>query len=373
MNAAPRDDWYAVDNVGEIPSPALLVYADRLEENLRIMRKTAGGTERLRPHLKTVKMGEVVRLLLRHGIGKCKCATVAEAEMAARSGSRDILLALQPVGPQQERFLALGRSYPESRFSVIADDGEVLRSLSREAHRRETEATVFLDIDNGMHRTGIAPGPEAVSLYRMLSALPGLKAGGLHVYDGHIRESDLQRRIEAGDADYAPVERMIGELRAAGCAVPAVVAGGTPTFPVHARRPEVELSPGTCLLWDEGYGTRFPDLGFSPAALVLSRIVSKPGGNRICLDLGHKAVASEMPPPRVRLLGLEDALFLSHSEEHLVLESADAARWNVGDPVWGIPMHICPTVARFDRAVVVRGRRADGEWKIEAQNRKITI
>ena len=85
----------------------------------------------------------------------------------------------------------------------------------------------------------------------------------------------------------------------AGLPVPSVVAGGTPTFPIHARRPDVECSPGTSVFWDWSYSTILPDLDFLPAVLLLTRIVSKPGENRLCLDLGHKAVASENPPPRV--------------------------------------------------------------------------
>jgi D-serine deaminase-like pyridoxal phosphate-dependent protein len=162
-------------------------------------------------------------------------------------------------------------------------------------------------------------------------------------------------------------------LEREGLTVPRVVAGGTPTFPMHAARPEVECSPGTCVLWDAGYGTNLPDLDFLPAAVLLTRVISKPSRNRLCLDLGHKGLASEMPPPRVVFLNLPGATPATHSEEHLVVETPHADRSAVGDCVYGIPWHICPTVALHSEAVVVRDGRAEGRWKITGRERRLTI
>ena len=155
--------------------------------------------------------------------------------------------------------------------------------------------------------------------------------------------------------------------------MPRVVAGGTPTFPMHARRPEVECSPGTCVFWDAGYAAKLPDLDFFPAALLLTRVISRPGANRLCLDLGHKAVASEMPHPRVQLFGLEDAAFVTHSEEHLVIETPRATEFAVGQILYGLPRHVCPTVALHNEVFVVRDGRAGETWPVTARARKITI
>jgi D-serine deaminase-like pyridoxal phosphate-dependent protein len=168
-----------------------------------------------------------------------------------------------------------------------------------------------------------------------------------------------------------------------------VVAGGTPTFAVHARRQGVDLSPGTSVLWDGGYATQLPDLDFLSAALVVTRVVSKPGDHRVCVDLGHKAIASEGPHPRVLLIQPDtvgaspgdtvlgapilDATFVGHSEEHLVFESAAAPSLNVGDVLYGIPWHVCPTVALHSEAVVVRDQHAVDCWRITARERRLTI
>jgi D-serine deaminase-like pyridoxal phosphate-dependent protein len=116
-----------------------------------------------------------------------------------------------------------------------------------------------------------------------------------------------------------------------------------------------------------------PDLNFLPAALVLTRVISKPGGQRLCLDLGHKAIAAENPQPRVRLLGLEDASFVAHSEEHLVIETARAADFALGECLYGIPWHVCPTVALHSEAVVVRNGRAEDRWHVSARERRLSV
>jgi D-serine deaminase-like pyridoxal phosphate-dependent protein len=371
----PEPAWFAVSNSAEVPSPSLLVYPERVEENLRRMLAAVGEPERLRPHMKTHKMPELIRLQVARGISKFKCATVAEAEMTAASGATDVLLAYQMVGPNVERFLQLQRKFPGTRFSTIADDEGAVRALSKAAaaggHRERVE--ILLDVDCGQHRCGIEPGAAAGALYQHLSTLPGLANGGLHVYDGHIHDSEVATRTKRCDDAYAPVTRFRRELIDAGHLVPRIVAGGTPTFPMHARRPEVECSPGTCVLWDAGYSTKLPDLDFLVAATVLTRVISKPGGNRLCLDLGHKAVAAENPHPRVLFPQLPGAQAVTHSEEHLVVETAQAGEFCVGDCLYGIPWHICPTVALHSTAVIIRQGRADARWAVAGRERVLSV
>ena len=180
-------------------------------------------------------------------------------------------------------------------------------------------------------------------------------------------------RAAAVQAAFKPVEDFRQGLLRDGLPVHGIVAGGTPTFAMHAARRDVECSPGTCILWDHQYQTEVPDLQFLYAAVVFTRVASKPGTGRLCFDLGHKAVASEKPHPRVSLFGLEDAQFVLHSEEHLVVESERASHFKVGDAAYGVPRHICPTVALHSEAVVVRNGRAEGRWKVTARDRHLTV
>lgn len=364
------DPWYRVENINEVTSPAILVYPERVEHNIRKMIEIAGTPERLRPHVKTHKMPEIVKLQMKHGIKKFKSATIAETEMVADCGASDILLAMQPVGPNLERFFTLRRQYANAAISCIADNDYDLEKISEMAVRTGLETGVWLDMNVGMNRTGIVPGEQAARLYKKISSLPMLVAEGLHIYDGHIHEPDfLQRKKLCGEA-FAPVDSMLGHLVKEHATV-RIVAGGTPTFPVHAGFRAAELSPGTTLLWDYGYGQTFRDLEFLHAAILITRVVSKPARGLLCLDLGHKAVASEMPQPRVKFNGLNDYTITGHNEEHMVIKVPDSDKYKTGDVLYAVPWHICPTIDRHDVAVVVRNNRAEGEWKIEARKRKI--
>lgn len=364
--------WYRIDEVDQISSPALLVYRDRAQENLRRMIALAGGTERLRPHVKTHKMAQVVAMQLAAGINKFKCATIAEAEMLARAGARDVLLAYPLVGPNVGRFAKLIAALPETHFSALADDAQALHALAREFAAASHPVEILLDIDNGMHRSGIVP-EAAIGLYRLLADLPGIKPGGLHVYDGHVRQLDLAERAAQAERDFAAVDDLRRKLTAAGLPVPRVVAGGTPTFPIHAKRTDRECSPGTCVFWDIGYATKFPDLDFLHAALLLTRVVSKPTADRLCLDLGYKAVSPDNPQPRVSLLDLPDAVAVVHSEEHLTIETSRAGEFQGGDSLYGVPYHVCPTVALHREAVVIENGRIIDRWPVAARDRMLTI
>jgi len=366
-------EWYRILNEAEVASPALLVYPDRIAENLRRMVAAAGGADRLRPHVKTHKMPEVIRLCLAHGITRFKAATIAEAEMTSDAGGEDILLAYPVVGPTACRLVELMRRFPRTRFRAVIDSGVGLDDVARAAATAGITVDTLLDLNVGMDRTGVAPGPNAIRLARRIVAAPSLSFGGLHAYDGHLTDARHAWLVEKVDAAFAPVWRLRDALIADGIPVPLVVAAGTPTAPILAARGDVEVGCGTTVLWDCGQPTISPDLDFLNAAVLLTRVISHPAPGRLCLDLGHKAVASEMPHPRVHLFGLEDARFPLHSEEHLVAETFRAAEFPVGTVVYAVPRHVCPTVALHEEVVVVRDGHASDRWHVAARRRRITI
>lgn len=366
--------WFKLANEAEIPSPALLVYVDRAEENIRRMIAMAGGPERLRPHVKTHKMPALIERQLRAGIRKFKCATIAEGEMTARAGAPDVLLAMQPVGPNIDRLIKLTRAYPQTKFSTIVDNPEIAKQLSAAAKAASLTIDVLVDIDVGMHRCGVPADALGVSVFLVVKSLPGLRAAGLHVYDGQVHDTDPNERAQHANEAFEPVARFVKGLREAGAEVQTIVAGGTPTFPLHAKRAGVECSPGTCVLNDVGYARKYPDLDFQIAAAILTRVVSKPlGTNFICLDLGHKSVASENPQPRAEFPQLPDAKAIMHSEEHLVLETSAAREIEVGQVFYAFPKHICPTVALYSEAVAVVNRVGGERWPVTARNRILTL
>jgi D-serine deaminase-like pyridoxal phosphate-dependent protein len=369
--------WYLLENSAEIPSPALLLHRDRIEANLRQMVAIAGDPLRLWPHVKTHKLPELIAWQVGLGIAQFKCATIAEAEMVAGvEGVRSILLAVQPVGPQIERWIRLASRFPGISWSAVVDDAGVVESLRSAAAACAIAKPLglWIDLDVGQHRTGIAPGRVCDGLLQSVrAASPTLRFDGLHAYDGHLGIPDLAERTRLCHEAFAPVAALRASLETELGHRLQVLAGGSPTFAIHAARSDVSLSPGTTVLWDAGYAHKMPDLPFQPAAVLLSRVISRPAARQVCLDLGHKAVASEMPHPRTVFLNLPDATALSHSEEHLVVEAPAADSFRVGDVVYSLPWHVCPTMALHQEVWLVENGRASVRWTVQARSRRISI
>ena len=365
--------WYTISNTDAVASPAVLVYPERIAHNLQRMIQMAGDVSRLRPHVKTHKLAQVIALKRAAGIRKFKVSTIAEAEMTAAAGGEDILLAYQPVGPAVQRLITLVKQFPDTRFSTLVDDAHNLAAIGASAVAAGVAIALYIDLNVGMNRTGIVPGEAALALYRAICDTPGVQPAGLHAYDGHLHAADRQKLDEEVQGTFAPVWTMRDQLRAQGLPLPNIVASGTPTFATLAQHEGVEVGAGTTVLWDFGQAQTCPDYDFLNGAMLLTRVISKPAPGLLCLDLGHKAVASEMPHPRVRLMGLEDASAVTHSEEHLVLQTERAQEYAVGDVLYGIPRHICPTMALHSEVQAVHDGVADETWPVLARARRITV
>lgn len=365
---------FRVEDTQKLLSPSLVVDRGILARNLDTMVAMAKGADRLRPHVKTHKMPAVVRLTEAKGVSKHKCATIAEAEMVAAAGGADALLAYPVVGPNVGRLAALVRNFPGTVFRALVDDPGAAEELSAGMAEAGRPLPVLIDLEVGMGRTGVAPGDAAERLYELLDRLPNLAPDGISAYDGHIHDPDPADRAASARPGVEATLRLRDRLLAKGLPVPRLVLGGTPTFPVHAAldEPNVECSPGTCTLQDVGYANKYPDLPFTPAAALLTRVISRPRPDRICLDLGHKAVAADPVGPRVFLPELPDARFVTHSEEHLVVETPLADRYRPGHALLAFPSHICPTCALHRRAYVVEDGRLVDEWEVAARDRVLT-
>jgi len=376
MNKKDEDvkEWYTINNIDTVDSPALIVYKERVVENIRTLTSMIDDVKRLRPHVKTHKSKEAALLMLKAGISKFKCATIAEAEMLAMVNAPDVLLSYQPVGPKIRRFIALKKNYPTTIFSCLVDNIDAAKSIADAACDNNLEINVYIDLNVGMNRTGIAPGVEATELYKACKNLKGINPAGLHTYDGHIRTKDFKQRSEECNKAFELVENTQKQLIEQGFSKPVIIAGGSPTFPIHAKRKNAQCSPGTFIYWDAGYENICPEQSFFPAALVISRIISLPGKNIVCLDLGHKSIASESElARRAVFLNARDLKFTGHSEEHLLAEAPEGHSYKTGDVLYGLPFHICPTVALYERALIANNHEVSGEWKTIARDRKINV
>jgi D-serine deaminase-like pyridoxal phosphate-dependent protein len=368
---------YAIQNIDDLFTPALVFYKDLIRSNIAEVIRLAGSPRRLCPHVKTHKCREIVRMQLDAGITSHKCATVAEAEMLAQCGVPDVLIAYPIIGPNVGRVRALASKYPATRFSVLCDHPDGARMLSDGWNGMPARLEVVMDINVGQDRTGIKPGREAAELYERIAKSPNLTAAGFHAYDGHNHQEGFTDREASVKALIGPVLELRKLVESKGLPVARVICGGTPTFPVWAKIefPGQQCSPGTFVLYDQGYGAKYAELsGFKPAALVISRVVSKPLANRLTLDLGHKAIAADPPAgKRCVLLNLTEYTPVLQNEEHFGIDTTEASRWKIGDVVYAVPTHVCPTVALHRRAYVVEGNRVSGTWEIASRDRVLTV
>ena len=367
------DSSYRINTIDDIITPALAYYPSKIRANIRQMIAMAGDASRLWPHVKTYKSAQVVSMLVDASITSCKCATIAEAEMAADCGMKHIVLAYPLVGPAIKRFLALSAAFPAAEFFAIGDDAEQIRLLADAAAAQGRVVPFLLDIDTGLHRTGVSFG-TAASLYPALSALQGLQLRGLHMYDGQLHQSSETERHEAVSAEWTDALAFRTAMTARGLDCGIILAGGTPTFPCHTLN-DVYLSPGTCVIQDAGYASNYRDMSFEIAGLVLTRVVSHPGPGLFTLDVGCKAIAADPPIPRAVVLDFEDCATVMQNEEHLVLrlpEGQEARRPAIGTLLYAAPWHTCPTTILYPQILAVDNGEIVDVWPVTARDRKIT-
>ena len=362
-------NWPTIKKLHTVVSPGVLVMPDRVEANIQTMiAMVQGDVRRLRPHVKTHKMIEPIERQRAAGISKFKAATLREARMVAEAGGADVLLAYQMVGPNVDRLAELIDRFPQTMFSVVVDDPEVAFVLSDRF--TDKPLPVFIDVDCGMHRTGIELGEKLDRLQQRIESLPGLRFLGLHVYDGHLHQPSMQQRQHRVLEIIESLHHYIEKNPSA-----TIIGGGSPTFPFWANETDWECSPGTTVFWDVGYGEAFTDLPFQIAVCLLTRVISKPSNSQgerwLCLDLGYKSVAAEGPlEKRVAIPQIHDAKIVGHSEEHLMIQTSQWDKISVGQAFLAFPKHICPTIALHEFAAIIREEEATTEtWQVVARSR----
>ncbi len=367
------DSLYRLKNEEELLSPALIYYKDLIVKNTQLAIEMAGSAARLWPHVKSHKTRELIRLSMEMGINRFKCATIMEVEMVASCGAGHVLLAYPLIGPNIPRFLAVTARFPETHFYVLGDDLGALSELNDACKAADRKLDLFIDVNLGMNRTGV-PLRELLAFTEKAAAFSNLPLVGLHCYDGHNHESDLAERKAAVAGQMAVVEEVRAVLREEGIQTPLVICGGSPSFPCHIAEAESFLSPGTLFIWDRGYQQNLPDLKFTPAGILMTRVISHPDKGIFTLDLGYKGIASDPAGDRGLLLGVPGAKPLFQSEEHWVWtmpEGKEDERPPIGKVLYVVPTHICPTSALYRAIKVVSGEKriADEEWIVAARNR----
>ena len=367
-------NWYEIEGIDTVDSPSIVLYEERLDKNLaKMLAMVANDASKLMPHIKTNKMPKVIKKMISLGIKNFKASTIAEAEMAAKEGAESVLIAHQLVGPKTRRFLKLIETFPNTQFSTLIDNIGSLNLYKKLVSGKDLSLNLYIDINSGMNRSGILVGPKLDKLIVDVNNSKNIIFKGLHVYDGHLRNPIFNERKQTVEGEISKAMKLFRDLKKDHKQI-EIVCGGTPTFTSHLSEVDRICSPGTCVFWDWGYSEKLVEQEFSFAALLITRVISKPTKGIVTIDLGHKAVSAENPiDKRVRFLNLDGYNLVSQSEEHGVLEVENWDDLEVGAVLYGVPYHICPTINLYDSVSVIREAKKVAEWEITARKRKITI
>lgn len=357
------------DPVSAIDTPALVLDLDAFERNLARMADALRGSQvRLRAHAKSHKTPEIaLRQVALGAVGIC-CQKVSEAAVFVAAGIRDVLVTNQVMGEAKLRHLAeLARG---ARMGVLVDHPQQVRALAAVAQAQAVTIDVYVEVNVGADRCGVAPGDEAVRLARQVAASRPLRFAGLHCYHGtaqHLR-TPLARAAAIASATVA-ARATRDAIEASGLAVERVTGAGTGSF-INERDSGVfnEIQAGSYIFMDRDYadnqrGER--DIAFEHALFVRTTVMSRPTEARAIVDAGLKAssVDSGMPTVWERA----DLRYVKAADEHGVLVTTDAAAVSLGDALMLVPGHCDPTVNLYDELVCIRGDRVETLWPIAAR------
>ena len=352
----------------DIDTPALVLDLDAFEGNLDRMAALLAPTgAKLRAHAKTHKSPVIAHQQLRRGaIGQC-VQKVAEAEILAWGGVPDILVSNEIVGDAKlARFAALAGL---AQIAICADHPHHVARLEAAAAHAARRLTVLVEIDVGMVRAGIAPGPDAVALAEHIAASPHLIFGGIQAYHGsaqHLRTPE--QRTAAIDAAIADTRRTVEQLRQRGLPCPIIGGAGTGTFELEAASGiYTEIQAGSYCFMDADYARNGggASAGFQHALFVLATVMSQSRPGLAVLDAGHKALPTDSGLP---LLANRPGLaYTGASDEHGKLEWTEGQGAQLGEKLRLIPGHCDPTVDRFDWYVGVRQGRVECLWPVTAR------
>ena len=368
----PCHDRYRLLDPDPVLTPALLLYPEAVASNIQsTLNLLDSNADRWRAHIKTAKLNFTLRMLLDRGVRSFKCATTMELQQACRTGATDVLVAYPLIGANARRVRDIRKEFPKVAISVLVENEEQLRQW------QGSPIGIFLDINPGMNRTGIEQGEtQRVVHLAQAAKKSGLEFRGLHYYDGQFGSVAEPERTTAAHAGYDHLLELVHELESSALQVSEVITAGTPTFPCSLAykgfRPSNfihRVSPGTVVYNDATSLAQLPEeYGYAPAALVLARVVSHPHRGIVTCDAGHKAVSADAGVPTCVVMGHPELTPLSPSEEHLPLAVKEGAEPpQIGELLYLIPRHVCPTVNNFDAALLVRNGNIESVEKVSAR------
>ncbi|MFO0474855.1 MAG: DSD1 family PLP-dependent enzyme [Alphaproteobacteria bacterium] len=359
-----------------VATPALVIELPALERNIKAMQAFCDGKGlKLRPHAKTHKSAEIARRQSAAGaVGIC-CAKLGEAEALADAGI-DGILVTSPVVTAQAFARVAGLNARLSDFMIVVDSAAGVDGLAKAAAASGKVLKVLLDLDIGLHRTGVMPGAPAMELAQRIRAQASLSFQGLQAYAGHLQhvESHADRKGRNLSA-LAQVSVMRDLLAAENIACPIISGGGTGTFTIDAEtRVFTELQAGSYVFMDKQYDAvkveNDEPLPFETSLFVHTTVISSTMPGLVTTDAGLKSFATEAGPPAIASGAFEGANYFFFGDEQggVMLGGADRAL-APGSVLRCTTPHCDPTVNLYDSYHVVDGEQLSAIWPIEARGR----
>lgn len=357
----------------ELDTPSLLIDLNAMERNLHKMAEYFHGRQvRLRPHVKLHKATPILaQMQLRAGAIGLTCAKLAEAEVLAAAGIKDILIANQIVGARKIRRLVNLAAYTD--IMVAVDSYENVAELSQAAQAKGVQLRVLVEVDIGNNRCGVAPFEPALALCRAVDQSPGLRFMGLMAYDGHctFQVKDCEREDCARKANQVLVDTR-EFIEKAGLPVQIASGGGTFTYKIVSEMKGVtEIQAGTYLLMD----TAFQERGvtdFECTLSVLATVISRPprseAENMAVIDVGRKGIDPFFGFPEVK--SPAGATLYSMPQEHSRLElQGEAKNLCVGDKVELWVRDANGTINLYDKFYAIRDDIVEAVWEIPGRGK----
>jgi D-serine deaminase-like pyridoxal phosphate-dependent protein len=363
------------DALADVDTPALIVDLDRFDANIgRLMQAVAGRNVRVRPHAKSHKCVAIAQRQVAAGaVGVCVQKT-SEAAPFLAAGIEDVLITNEVVGERKlANLAALAARHPAARLGVCVDDANVVAALGGACADAGARVDVYVELDVGHDRAGVAQPVAAVALARAVAAQPSLRFAGLQAYFGsaqHRRSVDERRQAIAAASGLARAAR--DAIVAAGLPCDIVTGAGTGTFMLEATSGVYnEIQPGSYVLMDVDYAKNEPDPhwpSFEHSLFILTTVMSRraePSHDRATLDAGLKAFSTDSGPAQPAFDGWR---VRGVSDEHTVLDrTAAGPSLSLGDKVRLIPGHIDPTVNLHEWIVATRNGVVEAVWPIDAR------
>ncbi len=352
--------------ISKIDTPALLVDLGLLKQNIDTMAKAFAKTKiNIRPHIKTHKCPQIAMLQIEAGAIGITCAKVSEAEVFAKAGINNILIANQITGLTKiDRLTDLARS---CELMVAVDNFQNVEELNAACEEKNIKLNILVEVNIGMDRCGVEPGIETLKLSQKVDDQPYLDFVGFQAYEGHlVLIKDPDERKQKVECDFIPLRETIDLVESNGLKVDIVSGGGTGTYDLaEMHTPLTEVQVGSYVFMDITY--RPIKKEFPSALKILSTVVSRPTPERLVTDTGLKSMSSEFGWPE--LIGVDQAKMHYLSEEHAVinLENPDIVSLKGGDLVQFTPSHVCTTVNLNNKFHMIENGFLVDVWEIAAR------